>query len=217
MEKLKELIEQYSRWSILKTYVDRIEAHIFTDFSHSLENAKILLETIAKEICKSKGVTIDRTARINAVLKKAFSAIGYTNSTMVTQISSALATIGQQMGELRNEIGITSHGRSLEEIKERNNKVDETTKDFLIATTVIIASFLIRTFENETTKIKSDPIKNKLLYDENEEFNEFWDNTFGEFTMGDYSYTASEILFNLDYQAYETEYKTLNEIEEGDK
>ncbi|HPZ10167.1 MAG TPA: hypothetical protein PL110_18900 [Candidatus Eremiobacteraeota bacterium] len=91
------------------------------------------------------------------------------------------------------------------------------TKDFLIATTVIIASFLIRAFENETTEFNSKPIKNKLLYDENEEFNDFWDNSFGEFIMGDYSYTASEILFNVDYQAYETEYKSFKVIEEGDK
>jgi hypothetical protein len=38
-----------------------------------------------------------------------------------------LATIGQKMGELRNEIGLTSHGKSLEEIKQRNNNVDSLT------------------------------------------------------------------------------------------
>jgi hypothetical protein len=48
----------------------------------------------------------------------------YANSNLVNQISSALATIGQKVGELRNEIGSTSHGKSLEEIKQRNNNVD---------------------------------------------------------------------------------------------
>lgn len=75
MEKLKKIIEQYGRWSELKTYTDRIKSHVFTNFSHSLENAKNLLETIAKEICKTKGVTIDGSANINSVLKKAFYAI----------------------------------------------------------------------------------------------------------------------------------------------
>lgn len=216
MEKLKKVLEQYGRWSELKTYLDRIEAHIHTDFSHSLENAKALLETISKEICCAKEIEVEATASINNVLKKAFTAIGYTSSSLVTQVSSALATIGQQIGELRNEIGVTSHGKSLEELKERNNKVDELTKEFLIDTTEIVACFLIRTFENENPRLKSETVESKLLYIENEDFNEFWDNAHGEFGMGDYSYTASEILYHVDYPAYLTEHKAFIEWEEGE-
>lgn len=107
MQKLNLVIEQYGRWGGLKTYTERIEAHAQSDFSLSLENSKSLLETICKEVCKSKGVKIEATASINQVLKKAFTAIGYSSSDSITQISSALATIGQQMGDLRNEIGTT--------------------------------------------------------------------------------------------------------------
>ena len=39
------------------------------------------------------------------------------------------------------------------------------------------------------------------------------DDAFGEFIMGDYSCTASEILFNVDYQAYVTEQKAFVEGE----
>ena len=117
MERLKKVIEQYGRWSDLITYTDRIEAHAPTDFSHAVENAKALLETICKEICSSKGVELGATASINAVMKKAFAAIGYSGGNLVTQISTALATIGQQMGNLRNEIGTTGHGKSLDELR----------------------------------------------------------------------------------------------------
>jgi len=55
--------------------------------------------------------------------------------------------------DLRNDIGTTSHGKTLEEIKERNSKVD-------------------------------------------------------------YSYPASELLFNVDKQAYVNEYKAFIEREE---
>ena len=214
MERLKNVIEQHGRWSELTTYTERIEAHVHTDFSSALENAKALLETIAKEICASKAVELEETASINSVLKKAFTAIGYTSSDLVTQISSALATIGQQMGNLRNEIGTTSHGKSLEELKERNNKVDELTKDFLIDTTVIVASFLIRTFENENPRVKTETVETKLLYNDNESFNDFWDDLYGEFEMGVYSFPASEILFNVDYKAYVTEHKAFTEGED---
>ena len=214
MERLERVIEQYGRWSDLKIYTERIESYAQSDFSQSLENSKSLLETICKEICKSNDVEIETSVSINQVLKKGFIAIGYSSSAPVTQISSALATIGQQMGELRNEIGRTSHGRTLDDLRERNSKVDEMTKELLIDTTVIIASFLIRNFENENPRLKSGIAEKRIEYSKNEDFNEFWDDAFGEFAMGEYSCTASEILFNVDYQAYLAEHKAYMEGEE---
>lgn len=207
MERLKKIIEQYGRWSGLTIYTDRIEAHVSTDFSHAIENAKSLLESIGREICKSKGLALSDSASVNSVIRNAFSSIGYQNSSMVTQISSALATIGQNIGELRNEIGATSHGKSIDELKERNSKVDDMTREFLIDTTVIVASFLIRTFENENPRSKPETAKVKLLYADNDPFNEHWDELHGEFEMGSYSFPASEILFNVDSEAYMTEHK----------
>ena len=214
MQQLNRVIEQYGRWAELRTYTERIEAHVHTDFSQSLENSKSLLETICKEICTEKEVEIEATASINQVLKKAFTAIGYTSSTPVTQISSALATIGQQMGELRNEIGRTSHGGTLEELRERNSKVDEMTKELLIDTTAIIASFLIRHFENENPRTAGGTSEQKIILTDNQDFNDFWDECYGEFPMGDYSYTASEILFYTDNEAYITELKAFREGED---
>ncbi|MBF0379100.1 MAG: abortive infection family protein [Desulfamplus sp.] len=207
MKKLKKVIEQYGRWSDLSVYIGRIETHIELDFSHSLENAKALLETIGKEICTSKGVELVATSSINGVLKNAFSALGYSNSNLVNQISSALATIGQQVGELRNEIGLTSHGKSLEEIRERNDRVNILTREFLIDTVEIVSCFLIRNFENENPRIITEIAEETIDYYEAEEFNDFWDDSFGEFEMGNYSYPASEIFFNVDKQAYINEYK----------
>ena len=214
MEKLNRVIERYGRWSELRTYTERIEAYVQSDFSLALENAKSLLETICKEICDSKGVQIEANSSINQVLKKAFTAIGYPSSNTIIKISSALATIGQQMGNLRNEIGRTSHGGTLEELKERNSKVDEMTKELLINTTDIIASFLIRNFENENPRLVSKTSEPMVQLTDNPDLNEFWDENFGEFTMGDYSYTASEILFHTDNKAYLTELKAFREGEE---
>jgi len=196
MNKLKEVIQEYGRWSALSTYVDRIETHIEIDFSHSLENAKALLESIGKQICIDNGVDLGTNPSVNAVLKKAFTSMGYANSNLVNQVSSALATIGQQVGELRNDIGLTSHGKSLEEINERNNKVDILTREFLIDTVELVSVFLIRNFETKTERASAELLEDTLDYWEAEEFNESWDDSFGEFTMGDYSYPASEILFN---------------------
>ncbi len=214
MNKLREVIKNYGRWTDLTTYIDRIELHIEIDFSHSLENAKALLESVGKEICKINDVELGSTPSINAVLKKAFTSLGYANSNLVNQVSSALATIGQQVGELRNDIGLTSHGKSLEEIQQRNSKVDILTREFLIDTVELVSVFLIRNIETKNDRIPKDLLEENLDYWEAEEFNESWDDSFGEFLMGDYSYPASEILFNVDKQAYVNEFKAFIENKE---
>lgn len=216
MQRLKNTIEQHGRWTDLSIYIGRIETHIESDFSHSLENAKALLETIGKEICQSKGIQLSETSSINGVLKNAFSSLGYSNSNLVNQIASALATIGQQVGELRNEIGISSHGKSLEEIRERNNRVDILTREFLIDTVEIVSCFLIRNFESENPRKPTETLEETLDYWEAEEFNEFWDDSYGDFQMGTYAYSASEILFNVDKKAYINEYNAFsaNEVSE---
>ncbi len=213
MDKLKNVIKEYGRWSVLETYIDRIETHIEIDFSHSLENAKALLETVGKEICTCNTVELGTAPSINSVLKKAFSSMGYANSNLVNQVSSALATIGQQVGELRNEIGLTSHGKSLEEIKQRNSKVDLLTREFLIDTVELVSVFMIRNFETKHQRTAHETLADSLDYLEAEDFNESWDDSFGDFVMGEYSYPASEILFNVDKQAYVNEYKTFTEVE----
>jgi hypothetical protein len=216
MERLKKVIGQYGRWTDLTLYTGRIESSVVTDFSHALENVKALLETVGKEICSSTGITLESTASFGSIIKKAFYAIGYTGDSYVTQISTSLANICQQIGELRNDIGPTSHGRSLDELRDRNQKIDELTKDFLIDSTVIVACFLIRTFENENPRA-TPTVEAKMLLSEWEDFNNFWDETYGDFEMGEYSYPASEILYNVDYPAYVTEQKAFTENEEGEE
>jgi hypothetical protein len=214
MERLNRVIEQYGRWADLKVYTERIDAYIESDFSYSLENSKSLLEAISKQICDKKGVEIGTKSSISHVLKKAFYAIGYTGSAHAIQISTALGTIGQQMGELRNEIGITSHGKPLDDVRERNSKVDELTKELLIDTTIIIALFLIRSFENENPRTAGGTSEQNILLPDNPDFNDFWDEDYGEFAMSDYSYPASEVLFYTDNKAYLTELRAFKEDED---
>lgn len=210
MDKLKDKISQYGRWAPINEYIIRIETHLDSDFSMSLENAKALLESIGKEICKSKGIILAPDSTVNGVLKNAFAAMGYPKNDMTTQISTSLANIGQHVGGLRNVIGISSHGKTLEELKNRNDAINELTKFFLINTIELVACFLISLYEGEHIEISSSK---EIVYDECDDFNEYWDELYGEFAMGGYSYTASEILYNNDPNAYESEYNSYIESE----
>lgn len=219
MEKFRATIAHYPRWQTVGMYADRIEAYLESDFSLAVENAKALLESICKEICDTKSVELGKKPSINAVLKQAFVALGYTSEELVTQVSGSLANIGQYIGNLRNEISPTSHGKSLKELSDRNEKVDLLTRDFLIGSTLVVAVFLIRAFEERKGDV-FPPVAGARAanvppeYDDHEDFNNYWDESFGEFSMGQYAYPASEILFNVDLQAYQAEYKAFFESDE---
>ncbi len=213
MIKLKATISEYSHWDGLTQYIDRIESYYEIDFSQALGNCKTILESVGKEICSKNGKELGKKPSVNAVLKNAFSSMGFSNTELVNQISSSLATIAQQIGNLRNEIDPNAHGKTMEELKLRNDKVDILTREFLIDTVESVSVLLIRTFETQKSRTPNEKLVDTLEYWEAETFNESWDDSFGDFTMGDYSYPASEILFNVDKQAYVTEYKTFTEAE----
>ncbi len=205
---LKELVDKYGRWGNLTTYVNRIETYLEADFSIAVENSESLIETIAKTILEEKDVALNGTESINKLVKLAFKNTGYSENSFI-QISSALTTISQQIGQLRSEVGITSHGRPVNELSKRNNKINNLTKKLIIHSTEIVAILLIEAYEIENPRIHTS--RSKINYEDEEEFNNFLDETYGEFEIGGYSYLASEILFYVDYEAYETELKNYKE------
>lgn len=152
---------------------------------------------------------------MNGIVKTSFSALGFANVDIVSQISRSLANVGQIIGELRNDIGVTSHGRTVEELRQRNSKLDELTKDFLFGSIKTIIIFLIRSFEYKQINNIDTTVKEQEN-ERNEKFDDTWDEKYGEFVMGDYSYTASEILFAVDSKAYQYERKNF-EAEEGNQ
>ena len=215
MQKLRELIDAHARWSEFSIFVVRIESARDQDFSLAFENTKALLESVCKEICKSYGKELSTQSSMNGVVKTSFSVLGFSNSEISVRISGSLASIGQVIGELRNDIGVTSHGQTVEELRQRNTKIDELTKDFLFDSIKTIIIFLIRSFEYKQANTINTP-KKEQENERNKEFDEFLDESYGEFVMGDYSYTASQILFAVDSEAYQYERKNF-EAEEGNQ
>ena len=169
MQKLRELINANTRWSEFIIFVDRIELSRDQDFSLAFENAKALLESVCKEICKLCGRELSAQSSMNGIVKTSFLALEFANTDIAAQISRSLANVGQIIGDLRNDIGITGHGRTTEELRQRNLKIDELTKDFLFDSIKTIIIFLIRSFEyKQLTNML--PIEKEYENERNKEF-----------------------------------------------
>ena len=212
MNRLKDLIQLYSRWKPLEDFIRRIETYKNEDFSICVENSKSLIESIGKEICDAKGIQLQSTSSINGIIKQAFKALGYSNSESNNRISSALATIAQCVGDLRNEIGVISHGKTLQELEEHKNQIDDVTKDFLLGSIELVSCLLINLAENVSVHSGTEQ---EISYNDSENFNQFWDDLYGDFDMGEYSFSASDILYSMDYEAYKTELEDYNNSMKG--
>jgi len=92
--------------------------------------------------------------------------------------------------------------------------LDEITREFLITSVEIISCFLIQFFEWKFPLTEVVSPEENLVYADCEDFNEYLDETYGEFSIGALSYPASEILFHVDNQAYESEYKEFTREQE---
>lgn len=211
MERLRLTLERYSRWKPYIEYVERIEGYQHTDFSLCVENSKALLESVAKEICTQKRQPLVGAESVSKLISLSFGSLGYAPSETMRQIGTAIANIGQQMGNLRNEIGTTAHGKTLEEMKSRSGSINALTDGFLISSTELVCCFLIELFETDNPLVPV--VDSELVYDDNPEFNEYWDEIYGKFTMTeDYTYPASQILFSLDFLAYQSELNTFKSL-----
>lgn len=216
MERLRLILERYSRWQPLTEYVGRIEGFRQTDFSVSIENAKSLLESIAKEICIQKKQPLAKNESVGRLLSLSFGSLGYHQTNTVRQIGQAISNIGAQMGNFRNEIGATAHGKSLEELKNRTSTINSLTDDFLISSTELVCCFLIEAFESDNPLV---PVKDSFIdYDDNPDFNERWNEIYGDFRMTDeYTYPASKILYSVDFLAYESELNAFNSLPDDEE
>ena len=191
----------------LNEYVSALKASPNRNFN-LYENSKSLLESIAKEISKREQ-PLDNNENVSKLLRLSFGSLGNAPTDTTSQIGQAIARIGQEMGNFRNEVGTTSHGRTLDELRNRTNSINSLTDDFLIFSTELVCCFLIEAFETDNPLVPI--VDTEIAYDDNPEFNERWDEIYGKFRMtDDYIYPASQILFNLDFLAYKSELSAFN-------
>jgi hypothetical protein len=214
MDKLKTIIEEHSRWQTeaINDYISRIEGFRNSDFPFCIENAKSLLETIAKQICVERNKAYSEQDSPGKILKLAFESLGYDDSDTTQQVGRAIANIGTQMSLLRNQIGATSHGRPLEELEKRKEAINKATSEFLLFSTELVCTFLIQLFETDNPLALIEP---EIIYEDNQDFNNSFDDTYGEIQIGNFTFSPSEVLFKVEPESYRIALEEFNSKEIG--
>ena len=200
MDILKEICESYTKWKPLEGYILRIETYQDSDGVLVLENCKALIESICKTILEDLKEPVSGTETFQALISKAcnkMSCLPHTGS-----LVRSFVTVPQRLGEFRNDFAVIAHGASVYEIEERRNKITKAATDFMISTVEQLAVFLITVYQEEYPLKK----QGKIRYEDNPDFNNQFDEEIDPIQIGIFGpYSPSEILFNIDSDAYKTE------------
>lgn len=207
MERLRQLINQYSRWKGLEEYCQRIDGYLRTDYSIAVENTKALLESICKTILHEKQVDIEANDSMQKLMKKAVGVFDSEHSEQLKQISTSLVNLSKNLAEVRNTVAKVSHGQHLDALGEE--ALDAMSAAFLVSSTESIACFLIEFYEQVFPRKSGDK---PLRFEDHTDFNDYLDEEAFELVQvlrqgGElaYEYNASEVLFSVEPRAYQTE------------
>ena len=220
MERLRLLIDQYSRWKGLEEYCIRIDGYLKNDFSIAVENTKALMESICKTILQEKEVEYGASDTVQQLMTKTVGVFDSDHSDQLKQITRNLINIAKNLAEVRNSVAKVSHGPHVDSLGEE--VLDGMSAAFLVSSTESITCFLIEFYEQVYPRKKPEP---DLRLEDHPEFNNYLDEEVFEPVQvlrggGElaYEYSASEVLFSVEPRAYQTElmvYREANKSSEA--
>ncbi len=206
MKWIREHIALMPSFGYINPQLDTIETTIETNPDLCVEVCKASIEGICKTILENlhQDTNCDK---FQGLVRKTVEAIlaEELNQEECAVLMSRMASISQQLGEVRNKSGFASHGQDVE-----HKHLSHATALLVSRTTDVIGGFILHAY------IKYGKQKDKRIhYEDCQAFNEQFDDD-NPLELGGVILSASEALYNQDYEAYkETYYAYTNAINEN--
>ncbi len=175
---------------------------------------KALIESLCKSILSENSINIDPNIPIGKLAKKTGSAIGMGNEygedkktreafiKLINSFTLSLENASSSIGTLRNEYCPLAHGRSSDQ-----KPLHMLYAEFVANQTDAIIVFLLNLIDHKKN------FSPEVVFRENEEFNEYLFDEFGELEIYGDLYQAPDILFQMNKAKYKT---ALAEYQAGD-
>lgn len=176
MHRLESAIAGKQRWEELNSYITSIRDNRLDNPNVVLDCTKSIIESISKTILHDKGLTFDNSWSLGKLVKQTFSSLpifsklGTQDTENAKSILGSFENIARIIGEFRNTYGFFSHGQDLE-----SEKFDQYLTDLVVESSDVITSFLIIAHSEDLKN------RNRVFYEENDEFNRYVDETAQQF------------------------------------
>ncbi|MBO5407400.1 MAG: abortive infection family protein [Bacteroidales bacterium] len=207
MHWIKENISKIPSLQAYNHHVSTIEETVYDKPDLAIELCKSLLEGICKTILTNKGVDYLSVDKFPKLIKLTIETIcaGTAEKDDLLDLGTRVTSVAHKIGEIRNKASFASHGQDID-----HPKLSNTLSNFMFYVTDAMGGFILSYYLqyslNSSVRIK---------YEDCVEFNDFFDSEH-HIQLGDIVISASEALYNQDYQAYAMEYQEflLSKIED---
>lgn len=197
------------------TYIERqvlaLESSIDQNPSLAFDLSKSLIESVCKTILIDRSQPINDDFDLPQLFKMTINCLRLLpdNKTIdanlrssLLKTNSGLSTTIQGLCELRNNEGFASHGKDgyfqmLEPIQAR-----------LAAQAADSIVYFLYSVHKGYTYV---PNSSRLRYEDNQSFNEFIDETHELINIFEYTFVPSDVLFNVDMEAYKDKLSIYNQ------
>lgn len=200
MQALRELCQQYSKWKPLEDYILRIETYKDSDGVFVLENCKAMIESICKTILDDLKESYTAADTIQSLISRTCSKMSCLPHT--SDLARSFITVAQRLGEFRNAFTSVGHGQPMHLLEENKKRIIGASVNFMINSVEQLAIFLVTIYQEEYPL----KVQTELRYIDNQDFNAEFDESLEPMQIGQYGpYSPSEVLFEIDIDAYRTE------------
>ena len=194
-------------FNAFEMYITTIENNIEVNPSLCIETCKSLIEGICKTILTNKSIVSKEGYKFQELVRQTVDALIIPTDyykEKFCELARRIASVAQVIAEIRNHSGFASHGQDVKTIS-----VDSTLSLFIYKITDVIGGFILHYYMTHNNPKKDS----RIHYEDCNQFNEYLDET-NPFAIGLLSLSASEALYQQDYEAYKEEYLYYLEIKD---
>lgn len=207
MHWIKENINKVPSLQAYNHHVSTIEETVDTNPELAIEVCKSLLEGICKTILTNQGVDYSSVDKFQKLVKLTIEKIydGTAEKEDLLDLGTRVTSVAHKIGEIRNKASFASHGQDID-----HPKLSSTLSSFMFYVTDAMGGFILSYYLQYSLNTSV-----RIKYEDCAEFNDAFDSEH-TIRLGDIVISASEALYNQDYQAYAMAYQefTISKIED---
>jgi hypothetical protein len=194
---IREHISKMPSFRYLETHISTIEETVETNPALCIETCKSLIESLCKTILTNRNAFHNESTKFQILVKQALDTLisHEVYSKELSELVRRIASVSQQIGEIRNFSGFASHGQDM-----KHTRLNSTLSLLTYKITDVIGGFIMHYYINHSTKPDS-----RIHYEDCHSFNEFFDEDY-PLEIGGVILSASEVLYSQDYEAYKENY-----------
>jgi hypothetical protein len=199
MNWIKENIGKSPSFAPFHEHIMVIEENLYKNPTLCVETCKSLVEGICKTILTNKNIDYSSYIKFQVLVQNTISNILNTEDVFkddLVELGRRIASVSHALGEIRNNVGFTSHGMDV-----LNPRLTETISVFAYKIADTIGGFILNIYINN----KAVNPDNRIHFEDCLAFNENFDEL-NPLQFGVIQLSASEALFSQDYEAYKEAY-----------